>query len=157
MNLSRVQIAGIVALAVVFVLVLAPANVSMALLSMVSSAVVIGAIVVGIYYINQGMKRAEKNAKRSVNELSAAVARADKALRSSDKANDPLTNEYFGTASRHLQSALNFLADSEYADAERSAESGKAALYLVLSALDIQDETIPAPGSQVAPSTDAAE
>lgn len=147
MNLSRVQIAGIAGLALVFVLVFAPVQISMALISMASTAAVFGAIGFGIWWIAQGMKRAEKSAKKAVQEVSAALARADRALRSSDKANDQLVNEYFNTARHHLNDALRYMADSEYTDAERSAESARSALYLVLNALGINDEAVPAPGS----------
>ncbi len=151
-NMTRaLQIAGIAAVAVVFVLVLAPVQISAALLSMFSTAVVVGAIGAGIYYVNQGMKKAEKGAKKGVSDLSAAVARTDKALRASDKANDQVINQDLSNARHHLNDALRLLADSEFADAERAADAGKSALYLVVSALGITDVALLAPEAQLVP------
>lgn len=138
MNLSRTHVALIGGGALIFVLVFAPVEISKALLSMVSTAAVLGGIAGGIYFINISMKKQEKNAKKLVADLSASLARVEKAVR--ELPNNELANQYLSTARAHLNDALRYNADGEFSDTERSAESGRTALGLVCNLLNINDE-----------------
>lgn len=138
MTLTRTHLSLIGVGALLFVLVFAPVEISKALLSMASTAAVIGAIAGGIYFVHKSMKKQENSAKKLVAGLAASLARVEKAAQ--DLPHNDLADNNLRNARHHLNVALQYNADGEFSDAERSAESGRTSLGLVCNMLGLTDE-----------------